>query len=299
MTSVAIPPYSSGQFGPSPPRLDVPFLGNESQSLRTAQGNSDFTSAWTLLRQQAVAIPPYSSGQFGHGPPGHEGPGRQEEVAIPPYSSGQFGPRASQALDSRPLSRPFWITSEIRLAFHLRTSPFQLAPLRLNAWIPWSYGHPDNLPVKVAFWAWRDSWLAHPPPPGATLVKEPEEQDTPPLPLYDTERRGFVGRDSQEEDGFVDHDVPAGRLRRSGDSDAALPRAPPLAGLGRWGLPANPGFSPASPVATRGYETAAPRALFDLVGLPCIGSAGKLGTVSLWHHCSAKTTPQAWRAADF
>jgi len=136
-------------------------------------------------------------------------PDHRPEVAIPPYSSGQFGLRASQALDSRPLSRPFWITSEIRLAFHLRTSPFQLAPLRLNAWISWSYGHPDNLPVKMAFWAWHDSWLAH-PPPGATLVKEPEEQDTPSLPLYDTERRGFVGRDSQEEDGLSTTTCPRG-----------------------------------------------------------------------------------------
>src|SRR6185312_12807583 len=67
MTSVAIPPYSSGQFGPSPPRLDVPFLGNESQSLRTAQGNSD-SGGWQSPRTlfwQIVAIPPYSSGQFG------------------------------------------------------------------------------------------------------------------------------------------------------------------------------------------------------------------------------------------
>jgi hypothetical protein len=171
----------------------------ESQSLRTAQGNSDRSRPNGRSRGRKHRNPSVQLRAIRTFLDRSRGNVIYVFVAIPPYSSGQFGLRASQALDSRPLSRPFWITSEIRLAFHLRTSTFHLAPLRLHAWIHWGYGPSDNLPVKMAFRAWHDSWRARPLRPSATLVKELEGSGYTTLSSYTTRNgavllRGIRGR---------------------------------------------------------------------------------------------------------
>jgi hypothetical protein len=164
---VTIPQYRSGQFGhcycPQPPSANCP--GPESQSLNTDQVSSDEDDgagegSAVFSHNPSIQI---RSVRTRRGPPWPRS-ARSPRVTIPQYRSGQFGLRAFQLVDSKPLERAFWITSQIHIGFHL-PQPFRQLPFPALS--------PDSIGLAVLRITSRSKWHSG---PGMKFSKTPSRQ---------------------------------------------------------------------------------------------------------------------------